>query len=924
MAANAGEDIDPDDLPWPDPVTDIGEVLDAAVAEIARYLVADATTYDTMALWSCGVHLLPRADLGIDIAPRLAFQSPTPRCGKSTALELTACMSPRAKIFSSISTASLFRMIDAVRPTLLLDEADYQLKGENRSDLMAILNSGHRRSSATVARMEADEDGQWRQVEFSTFTGIAFSNIGKLPETLQDRSIGCWMRRATPTEKHEHLRDGRSEVLIECRKKFARWAADLKNLADVEMPEELANRLGDNWRTAFRIAAAAGGSWPARALAAARAGIANNGDGDNKLIALLDGIWTVLYEKGVVRMHSDKLVAGLLELDEGQWKHANNGFEIDAYYLRTLLSPVIPKTKAMEKLRRWREGNNNPKCGYHELHFEDAWMRYCGKGLPSQFREAADTAPDGADASSRADMPNTPEHDPAGAAPNGAAHEHEAGAADASDGPQAKAYPREAHAQRRQSDVRRTGQRRGQTEGRSFVMDAVSMPELRDDAAAILRKYRCRVKYATTDREAAAAIAAVIADAAGGLVGIDTETMPHESERRRLAELRQMQLAARGTLKAAERLRGQAGQAIDALGKARADVKNLAAQIRYAESAALDPHRASIRLLQAYGGGETVAVIDMARVGWAALAPLWEAPLVAHNAAFDVTFLYKAGVEPKELHCTMQASRLLHGPDVASLADAAATVLGIELDKTQQTSDWGAERLSIDQVHYAAMDAVVVWHLADRMLPRLAERAPAYEIQMTAIPAVARMQLRGFRLDTEAHARLMVDLAADRREAETAYLDACRECGRDDLAARGMPSTPAGKEALLNALLSSDELANWTRTAKAGRLSTKRSELRRAAHYGPIATLSRVAVLDKQLDSFGTTLAAHVSPVTGRIHASYNVAGTVSGRAACSRPNLQQIPKDGRFRQLFRAAARLRAGGRRLQFDGTARRGGKI
>ena len=101
-------------------------------------------------------------------------------------------------------------------------------------------------------------------------------------------------------------------------------------------------------------------------------------------------------------------------------------------------------------------------------------------------------------------------------------------------------------------------------------------------------------------------------------------------------------------------------------------MKRLAAQIRYAESAGLDPHRASIRLLQAYGGGETVAVIDMARVGWAALAPLWEAPLVAHNAAFDLVFLYKAGVEPKELHCTMQASRLLHGPDVASLADASS------------------------------------------------------------------------------------------------------------------------------------------------------------------------------------------------------------------------------------------------------------
>ena len=85
-------------------------------------------------------------------------------------------------------------------------------------------------------------------------------------------------------------------------------------------------------------------------------------------------------------------------------------------------------------------------------------------------------------------------------------------------------------------------------------------------------------------------------------------------------------------------------------------------------------------------------------------------------------------------------------------------------------------------------------------------------------------------------------------------------------------------------------------------MSTKKSELRRAAHYPPIAALTKIAVLDKQLSSFGITLAAHVSPVTGRVHAHYSVAGTNSGRASCSSPNLQQIPRDKRFRALFVAA----------------------
>ena len=173
---------------------------------------------------------------------------------------------------------------------------------------------------------------------------------------------------------------------------------------------------------------------------------------------------------------------------------------------------------------------------------------------------------------------------------------------------------------------------------------------------------------------------------------------------------------------------------------------------------------------------------------------------------------------------------------------------------------------------------------------------------MTAIPAVVRMEARGFRLDREAHARLMADLHEEKRKAEAAYAEACVASGRSELAALGVPSTPAQKETLLMALMDSDEVAAWARTEKTGKLSTKKSELRRAAHYPPIAALTKIAVLDKQLSSFGITLAAQVSPVTGRIHAHYRVAGTNTGRASCSRPNLQQIPRDKRFRALFVAA----------------------
>ena len=73
----------------------------------------------------------------------------------------------------------------------------------------------------------------------------------------------------------------------------------------------------------------------------------------------------------------------------------------------------------------------------------------------------------------------------------------------------------------------------------------------------------------------------------------------------------------------------------------------------------------------------------------------------------------------------------------------------------------------------------------------------------------------------------------------------------------------------------------------------------RAAHYPPILALVKLSRIDKILSSFGQTLTALVSPATGRIHAHYRVASTASGRASCAGPNLQQIPRDPRFRALF-------------------------
>jgi DNA polymerase-1 len=405
------------------------------------------------------------------------------------------------------------------------------------------------------------------------------------------------------------------------------------------------------------------------------------------------------------------------------------------------------------------------------------------------------------------------------------------------------------------------------------------------------------VAYCVTLEDARTLVAEMIDDAAGHPVALDIETAPLAAEADRFKALSSEHAAAKGRLKAAKKVKAPLPD-LEALA---AETKRLEARTKYAGAAALDPYRSRIRLVQLYGGGQRASLVDVFRTGDEALALLNGLDVVIHNAAFDLEHLEARGVELGEVHCTMQAARLTLGERAMDLKTTARSYLDVDLDKNAQTSDWSAPSLTSEQLNYAADDAVAVWHVASKIFPTLGWQTSAYEIQVAATPAAARMKHRGFKLDLAAHADLMVALKVKRMTACEAYRLACVEAGQPQLAAK-VPATPTEKQAALTAILDSDELMQWKRTPKSGALSTARSDLKRAAHYPPIEALVELSRIDKILSAFGPTLAELVSPVTGRIHASYLIAATASGRAACSKPNLQQAPRDKAFRALFKAA----------------------
>jgi ribonuclease D len=131
------------------------------------------------------------------------------------------------------------------------------------------------------------------------------------------------------------------------------------------------------------------------------------------------------------------------------------------------------------------------------------------------------------------------------------------------------------------------------------------------------------------------------------------------------------------------------------------------------EAMGLDPNRDRLCVVQLSPGDGTADVVQIASP--VADAPNLKALLadksklkIFHFARFDAGILYKTfGVMPEPIYCTKIASRLARTyTDRHGLKDLARELIGIDLSKQQQSSDWGATELTDAQISYAATDVL--------------------------------------------------------------------------------------------------------------------------------------------------------------------------------------------------------------------------
>jgi len=346
----------------------------ALLEEISRFVrrfvhLSDAQL-TVIAAWVVHTHALAAAEA----TPYLAITSAEKQCGKTRLLETLELLVHKPWHTGRVTAAVLVRKIDAQTPTLLLDESDAAFGGEPEyaQALRGVLNTGHRRGGRASLCIVQGTNISFR--DFETFCPKAIAGIGRLPDTVADRSIPIHLKRKAPSEAVERFRRRNvSGQANEIRQWIPAWVSGhlkVLSVARPELPDALTDRQQDSVEPLLAIADAAGGDWPER-LRKAVVEVFSGESGEDQSIGvlLLTDIRAIFDASRAERLTSMELLSELVEIETSPWADYKHGRPLNAVGLARLLKPfgIWPRTIRVEAatLR-----------GYLRDSFLDAWGRY--------------------------------------------------------------------------------------------------------------------------------------------------------------------------------------------------------------------------------------------------------------------------------------------------------------------------------------------------------------------------------------------------------------------------------------------------------------------------------------------------------------------------------------------------------------------
>ncbi len=292
------------------------------------------------------------------------------------------------------------------------------------------------------------------------------------------------------------------------------------------------------------------------------------------------------------------------------------------------------------------------------------------------------------------------------------------------------------------------------------------------------------------------------------------------------------------------------------------------------------------------GGGGDIKQIPL-KDAIALLKPLLEDPSVlkiGHNTKYDWQMFKRQGIHMTPCACTMLMSYTVDGTSHGNGMDELSKLfLNHETIKYDDVTGTGKNRVTFDRVpldkalDYAAEDADITARLYHIFAPRVPREhmASVYEdIERPMIETIAEMELAGIKVDPVILKSMSNDFGKKLVELET-----------DIHKLAGTQFNVGSPKQIGEILFDQMGLPGGAKT-KTGQWSTDVDVLEKLASQGHdiVKKILEWRSLAKLKSTYTDVLQEQINPRTGRVHTSFSLAGTSTGRLASSDPNLQNIP----------------------------------
>lgn len=327
------------------------------------------------------------------------------------------------------------------------------------------------------------------------------------------------------------------------------------------------------------------------------------------------------------------------------------------------------------------------------------------------------------------------------------------------------------------------------------------------------------------------------------------------------------------------------------------------------ETTGVNPFRDDIVLMQV-GNHEKQWLLDARVINIDELRPYIESPNIVklgQNLQFDAKFFMRRGWTIRNVADTMLAEQLIRcglGYRVG-LGELVHHYLRLKIPKDKELrTSFGhtpVGAFSEEQLRYAAGDCVYPVYVAKHQKPLIAARGlkSTLSLEHAVLPTIARMEMEGLLIDSQKWTKLHDEAVLERDIAEKA-LDkyfGVRRYHQEDMFGEGelVGQVNYNSPKQILEVFRRNGFVLEDTDSETIALMAIHGVLPKEVAYAMIA----YRIYNTRVTRYGLNFLEHIEPATGRIHSNFTQAFTTTGRLSSLNPNVQNVPRDPRYRNCF-------------------------